>query len=415
MQATHTASRETLRQRPELTHRFNRLQGRHGWLRLTPAYSVRIVEDLLAEARQGERVLDPFAGTATTALCAAARGHDAVAVEINPFLVWLGRAKVTHYTPSALSSAQAAAHHAAELAARQGLPPAPLPPIHRPDRWWHPAVQAALCHLRAAIEAVSPPESAERSLLLVAFCRTLIACSSAAFNHQSLSFAGNSPRNGLHPSEVVARFLTEVHDILLSAADNPSGHADVRLGDARRLDTIITTPVDRVITSPPYANRMSYIRELRPYMYWLGFLSSGRDAGELDWAAIGGTWGIATSRLGSWRRQQPRFACPWLEAIGDHIAQERERSGPLLAAYVTRYADDMWQHFQSLTRILAPGATVHYIIGNSTFYGIIVPTERLYGEMLAATGFTDITCRPVRKRNSKKELIEFEVSARWPG
>ncbi len=415
MRATHVASREALRQRPELTHRFNRLQGRHGWLRLTPAYSVRIVEELLTGARQGERVLDPFAGTATTALCAAARGHDAVAVEINPFLVWLGRAKVARYTPTALTAARTSAYRAAELAACQSLTPAPLPPIHRPDRWWHPTTQASLSHLRAAIEAVATPESAERTLLLVAFCRTLIACSNAAFDHQSLSFAGSIPSSGLHPSGVAARFLAEIQDILPSAAANPPGHANVLQGDARRLDTMITTPIDRVITSPPYANRMSYIRELRPYMYWLGFLSSGREAGELDWAAIGGTWGLATSRLSAWQRQQTHFLCPWLDTIAARIAQKGERSGPLLAAYVVRYADDMWQHFQSLARVLAPGASVHYIIGNSSFYGIVVPTERLYAEMLAAAGFHDITYRPIRKRNSKKELIEFEVAARWPG
>ena len=45
---------------------------------------------------------------------------------------------------------------------------------------------------------------------------------------------------------------------------------------------------------------MSYIRELRPYMYWLSYLRDGREAGELDWKAIGGTWGIATSRVGKW-------------------------------------------------------------------------------------------------------------------
>jgi hypothetical protein len=31
----------------------------------------------------------------------------------------------------------------------------------------------------------------------------------------------------------------------------------------------------------------------RPYMYWLGYLRDGRAAGELDWQAIGGTWGCA--------------------------------------------------------------------------------------------------------------------------
>lgn len=52
---------------------------------------------------------------------------------------------------------------------------------------------------------------------------------------------------------------------------------------------------------------MSYIRELRPYMYWLGFLNKAKEAGELDWKAIGGTWGIATSRLSCWERSEDSF------------------------------------------------------------------------------------------------------------
>lgn len=35
-------------------------------------------------------------------------------------------------------------------------------------------------------------------------------------------------------------------------------------------------------------------------MYWLGFLESGEQAGNLDWKAIGGTWGSATSKLKDW-------------------------------------------------------------------------------------------------------------------
>ena len=35
-------------------------------------------------------------------------------------------------------------------------------------------------------------------------------------------------------------------------------------------------------------------------MYWLGFLAEPKEAGELDWQAIGGTWGVATSRLAKW-------------------------------------------------------------------------------------------------------------------
>jgi len=77
--------------------------------------------------------------------------------------------------------------------------------------------------------------------------------------------------------------------VLHGAKDNPYGSSKVVLGDARDLAQEADGLFDLVITSPPYANRMSYIRELRPYMYRLGYLDDGRDAGELDWSTIGGT------------------------------------------------------------------------------------------------------------------------------
>jgi hypothetical protein len=148
-------------------------------------------------------------------------------------------------------------------------------------------------------------------------------------------------------------------------------------------------------------------------MYWLGFLSTGRDAGELDWTAIGGTWGIATSRLIGWEQPAEHFSDPTLEAALERIAGHDNKSGKVLANYVAKYFNDMWAHFNGLTPILAPGAEVHYIVGNSTFYGVLLPVERLYAAMLERLGFTHIECRAIRKRNSNKELVEFDVNARW--
>jgi len=172
---------------------------------------------------------------------------------------------------------------------------------------------------------------------------------------------------------------------------------------------------DLVITSPPYANRMSYIRELRPYMYWLGFLDNGRDAGELDWSAIGGTWGVATSRLVDWKRPGEPFKHTLFEAALSRIAHRDNKNGKILANYVAKYFDDMWEHFNSLVPVLNKGSELHYIVGNSAFYGVLLSVERLYAVMLERLGFEDVECRAIRKRNSKKELFEFDVSARWSG
>lgn len=98
------AVREQLRQRADYTHKYNAKTGRHGWLRLTPAYSVKVVEELISQYNRPVRVFDPFSGTGTTALSASYHGHEGVTTDINPFLVWLGQAKTAHYSQKVLSS-----------------------------------------------------------------------------------------------------------------------------------------------------------------------------------------------------------------------------------------------------------------------------------------------------------------------
>ena len=405
--------REQLRQRAEYTYKFNAKTGRHGWLRLTPAYSLKIVEELVVGHANAQRILDPFCGTGTTALCAGYHGHEGVTTDINPFLVWLAQAKTAKYTPAIIEATEDACKHALDLVAKRAIEPVPPPPIFNIERWWCSEALEHLRLLRAAIEKAAQDNTAIRNLLLVAFCRTLIEQSNAAFNHQSMSFKSEQKQCLLFPIDRGASFKADVRFVLGGASENPSGSASVVLGDSRSLRKVLAGPFDLVITSPPYANRMSYIRELRPYMYWLGFLDNGRDAGELDWTAIGGTWGIATSRLNDWERSERQFENPHLNDVIQTIAHADNKNGAVLAKYVAKYFDDMWAHFCGLPELLASGAEIHYIVGNSTFYGTLVSTERLYTEMLSELGFSHIECRPIRKRNSKKELIEFDIVAQW--
>ena len=410
-------ARGELRQRADYTHKFNAKTGRHGWLRLTPAYSVKVVEEIIASSGQGLRVLDPFCGTGTTALCAVARGHQATTVDINPFLTWLARAKTRRYASPLQAEAERVALAALDLTRRRAIAPSPTPKIHRIERWWPETATSFLARLKAAI-ALSAANVQVRDLLQVAFCRTLIKLSRAAFNHQSMSFKdGCADAQGELQIDLDADavYMDDVRFVLQGAGDNPSSVATVVEGDARHLSRFQDVGFDLVVTSPPYANRMSYIRELRPYMYWLDYLADARAAGELDWQAIGGTWGIATSRLNGWEARQDCWLPEELGEVVARIAADAHANGALLAAYVAKYCEDMSRHFQSLRTVLNPGARVHYIVGNSTFYGVLVPTEQLYAAMLREYGFAEVSVRPIRKRNSKKALVEFDVAGVWPG
>ncbi len=406
--------RERVGQRAELTFKYNRSAGRHGWLRLTPAYSVKIVQEILNSGASGLVVLDPFSGTGTTTLCAANLGRAATSIEINPFLVWFGRAKLAQYCDEVLSGAAALAREIVQRCSDEKEEPGAPPPLANIQRWWPSDTLTQLCRLRTSLEATTRLRTPVGDLLRIAFCRTIITSSNAAFNHQSMSFkdgrSAQQPMFGVD-HDIPNQFSKDVATVLAGAATNPVGAAEVIEGDSRELEGLVSRKYDLLITSPPYPNRMSYIRELRPYMYWLGFLNEARAAAELDWTAIGGTWGVATSRLIGWRPSGKSFVP---RILGSSLAAIRETNGEnrdLLATYVAKYFEDIWTHIQSVKGVIRPGGVVHYIVGNVTFYGVVVPVENIYAEMLEKLGFRNVRIETLRKRNSNKHLFEFDVTA----
>ncbi len=161
-----------------------------------------------------------------------------------------------------------------------------------------------LAKFHRAINECFPVDSPAKDLLLVAFCRLLIEWSNAAFNHQSMSFKKDEniaqPRlfemNGLEG--IRACFLKLVQAIVASVQSDLKGQIQVIHQDSRNIPLVADRRYDCVITSPPYPNRISYVRELRPYMYWLGYLKHAAEAGDLDWQTIGGTWGFGYQSIG---------------------------------------------------------------------------------------------------------------------
>lgn len=403
-------------QRADYTFKENAQHGRHGWLRLTPAYSVRLVDRILSEFGDGaQSVFEPFSGTGTTALCAAYRGMRAVATDINPFLIWLARVKAARYTDSQRKELESIAGRIQRKASTGKLRGAKAPPLANIERWWHEPELEFITGLRGEIEHSA--EGPVLDLLKIAFCRTMISLSNAAFNHQSMSFkSADAPRQITlaledQQARLCAQFKADIQVVSASMVDNPIGEITIERIDARGArEHVEQDPFDLLITSPPYPNRMSYIRELRPYMYWLGFLELAKEAGELDWEAIGGTWGIATSRLLTWK-PTGAFIPDYLPPIVERIRSAHPKNGVLMAQYVHKYFEDMFLHFCAASRIVRPGGSAHYVVGNSTFYGHVVPAERIYVDQLLHAGFRKCEARAVRKRNSKKELIEFHVIA----
>lgn len=388
-------------------------------MRLTPAYSLNLVDELVNGVRDGGMVLDPFCGTGTTALVCAQRGIAAVTTDINPFLIWLTNAKAANYTDLDLALFDRRASDVLRSIEDAQAAQEWLPPLHQIEKWWDEATLHGLGRAMATIKRTDTGGPTD-DLLRVVFCRSTIERASVSFGHQSMSFKKRVEGERLFAMDDLLDLLRDnwtasTASVRAAAMSPVAAKPAAKLLDARSLrDGVAADSIARVITSPPYPNRMSYIRELRPYLYWLGYLTDAKEAGELDWTAIGGTWGTATSRAGRWEPTDDRVIGyePFLSIIGNIAADGA--NGPLLSRYVHKYFFDMVEHIDHLRAIMEPGATAHYIVGNSKFYNTMLPVQDIYAGMFEAAGFDQIKVRAFRKRSSKKELFEYLVEARNP-
>lgn len=399
-------------QRADYTFKYNKKLGRHGWLRLTPAYSVKLVEEIVTHISRDAFILDPFSGTATTGLVAAEHGLSSHGFDINPFLIWFGNAKCRNYSEGELKKLRLGIDTALiechELVNEENW----VPDMHNITRWWCAHTLKVIAALRQALvnQFGEPKDDDVSSLAWISFCRLAIETSSAAFDHVSMSF--HNEVTTFDVEQIQDLYLKITDAIIQSAAKELANPASIHFIDSREPISVDNVKYSHVITSPPYPNRISYVRELRPYMYWTKFLNSARDAGELDWKAIGGTWGVATSKLKHW--EENGITLPQsLRLVVLQILETGEESALLMANYVWKYFHDMYLHLRNLRNSLQTGAVLTYIVGNSSFYGVQVHTEKILEDSLNSLGFTNIGSRVVRKRNSKKELFEYCVYATW--
>ena len=404
-----------MKQRSDYTFKYNIKNGRHGWLRLTPAYSIKLVKEILssdtlfATECQAHNILDPFCGTATTGVVAAEYGLNCTLYDINPFLVWFCKIKAKNFQDTSLEmlvkKVESDIKSLQKLAKNYWLPP-----MKNIERWWSEETLASLSTIHNYITTQwgRPNYNDDYNLLWIAFARLCIETSAADFNHISVSFKDNTT---IHEwKSVTDMFLAILMPMIQSAKTNLTGNVTIHEGDSRLLQ--YDGLYDTVITSPPYPNRISYIRELRPYMHWLGFLESGEEAGELDWKAIGGTWGCATSRLNTWMQKNSHLPQMLLDTC-NAIESSDTKNGKTMAAYVRKFFDDMYIHFGNLRNHLKPNASINYILGNSSFYGHFVDTDLIVEEMLRELNFSNISSTIIRKRNSKNNLYEYLIRASY--
>ncbi len=237
----------------------------HGIFRYFGKFPPPIARHLIQRhSAKGEFVLDPMAGSGTTAVEAASLGRHVVARDISPLSLLLTRVKTTH-VPRDRSAA--ALTRTLERAERLGLGELATPlGLRYAEHWFLPATRESLGRLRAAIEPET--DAAARELLLAAFASTVRRVSRATTEQGRLFLDAATAREDALPTfrERYAKYATAV----AALAPERATHVHVEEHDVKQ-PTGVPARFRLAVVHPPYFNNYKYSAINALELAWLGF------------------------------------------------------------------------------------------------------------------------------------------------
>ena len=379
----------------------------HNWFRYSAGFSALWVRDVLARSRsEGRcRVLDPFAGSGTVPLEAERAGMEGVGVEAHPFVFRVAAAKLAWR--SSARELETAAGRALDSARHGVASTADLPPLLA--RCFDPAVLPRLLSLRDAVGALLDTGDTGE-LTWLAFVSIVRECTSVGAAQWQYVLP-NKPR--VSWSDPFEAFIAKARRMAGDMRDRQGSipHAPPALvlrHDAREPAPIAEAWADVVLTSPPYLNNYDYADATRLEMTVLGEVSSWADLQNAVRVHLARSCTQHVARLvattGELIDEEPvapirpelQTVCAALEAER-HLHGGRKPYHTLVAAYFV----DMANVWAALRTVVAPGAVVCWVIGDSAPYGIHVPVERWLGELALAAGFGSYRFEKTRDRNTR--------------
>jgi len=414
----------------------------HRWVPWIAGFSAGFVdgvfETFLNSAGTGGRslILDPFAGVGTTLVQAMLRGHDAIGFEINPYGALAARTKIrapqvdlSQFDVTLGELQDASASWQAEAPPPSVVPP----PLKTRIPFFSNRVERQVLHALAFIRGISDPDIAD--LFRIAFGAVIVSVSNYTYEPSlgSRPAAGKPLIEEAHVAGVLTRKLRQVRaDIAwLQEEGNrqrPFGTGAVFNEDFfSGSDGLETGSVDLMLTSPPYLNNYHYVRNTRPQLYWLDFITCPDEQKSLETHNFGKYWQTV--------RDSPPIPLDFhhenlehtLERLRATRSDKGAYGGPGWANYVASYFNDCYRFLKVLRRVLRRRGVGVIVIGNSIIQGSEIKTETVLGEMAARAGFkleavhllrdkrvgASITTSSVRRgETSKANLYESAVIVR---
>lgn len=338
--------------------------------------------DPLKGVAKGRVVLDPMMGSGTVLRHAIAMGHNAIGFDMDPLAVLMTKVSTTPVLASdVFKELNDVIHYARSIRLVDVL----LPWIDEDTEtrefvnYWFAKQQrndlrriAFVLHERSA-KRLGPRRRAAIDLLRLCLSRIIVTKDKGASLGRDISHSRPHRVSLISDYDVFQGFELAVHRTMdrLASSIVGSNEATVSIGDVRSL-ALENSSVDIVITSPPYLNAIDYLRGHRLALVWLGFT-----LGELRF--------IRSESIGAERAPDSSKDTDVVQRAAAAMC-DRNMLDARRAAMVTRYADDLLKMCREIARVLKPGGTATFVVGNSCLKDVFIKNSKGVAQCAALAG-----------------------------
>ena len=389
----------------------------YDWYLMPEAYSAPIVTDALQEfgVRRGQTVLDPFCGTGTTLVAAKLAGRNALGIEVNPFLCFASRTKArTDFDLPLLRMEGDKLLKKANIALDRLVDTGPLalvedlPDMPRLEQWISRRVVWKVLALRECIE--ESMSEGVRDVPMLALASILRGAS-----NMKLSPHAFGSRVVKHDAPVMCMFEQKlkkmIADIEWLEEQGGLGRAEVIEGDIRASNGLENEllPAALAIGSPPYLNNLDYTMQTRMELFFLGFVSDMEGLKKLRKKMMICDAKATYKEIEDWKRVEeiPTIATI-SKAIDDKLGDKGW--GWDYGRMTRNYFGGLLRAMESVKPMLAPGAKLVLILGESAHGGVLVPVPDLAAELGKIAGYNHAEVRMMRTRRSSSHGFSLKES-----
>jgi DNA modification methylase len=400
-----------------VTFRDSKVRPIHRWYPYVEGFSADYVRAKLTAGQLPTRIYDPFGGAGTTTLEASILGIPSYFAEVNPFMAFIARTKVnaTKWACQNIHALQEYTHRYLHTLSssdfRERVERIDLNPYYEafPDRDFFE--EDHLKHLIAARELVADVTAgseAIRDLFLLAIAANVVSCSNMTRRADLRRRRDDEYKTRVvKPVEFLSAKINEIVRDICTVTTDIAETTQIST-DARAVPADYERAFSLAITSPPYLNGTNYFRNTKLELWFLGFIKSEDDLKDYYRKAVAG--GINNVSKDTAVPRQFAAVEEVAKVLDQHTLDNR------IPKLVRSYFSDMFDVFSSVWKALENDGRFIVDIGDSKFYGVHVPTDKLLINVAEKAGFKVEAIELLARRHSrdKSPLHQVEITFKKP-